>query len=310
MNRRTFLASSTAIAASATSPSLFSQTPQAPKRSLRIAHMTDIHVMSGKNAPEKMAMALQHVQSLSDKPDLILNGGDSIMDALKKSKAETRAQWREWRAVLKNELELPFRSAIGNHDVWGWALDDRRRNVDYGKNWAMEELGLKDRYYSFSQAGWQFVVLDSVYFDAASSKGYTARLDEKQFAWLAQTLAELDASKPICILSHIPIISFCPFFDGENEKSGNWHVPGPWMHIDARRIKDLFAQHSNIKLALSGHIHLADQVRYLGIDYLCNGAVCGGWWDGPYQEFPPAYVLVDLYEDGSHKSEFVPYLKG
>lgn len=271
--------------------------------------MTDIHVMSGKQAPEKMAKAIQHAQSLPDKPDLILNGGDCIMDALKRSKSETAAQWTEWHGVLTNELELPLYSAIGNHDVWGWALQNRKKNIEYGKNWASEELKLTQPYYTFNNNNWKFIVLDSTHFDPSYKSGYTAKLDETQFEWLAQTLADLDATKPICILSHIPIISFCPFFDGNNEKTGDWQVPGPWMHIDARRIKNLFTKHSNIKLALSGHIHLADQVRYLGIDYLCNGAVCGGWWDGPYQEFPPAYVLLDLYEDGSHKSQFIPYLE-
>ncbi|EDY83798.1 Ser/Thr protein phosphatase family protein [Verrucomicrobiia bacterium DG1235] len=308
MNRRNFFLATAAATAAAATPAFAKKTSQ-PKRSLRIAHLTDIHVMPDKDAPEKMARAIQHAQSQTDKPDLILNGGDCIMDALKRSKSETKAQWSEWHGVLKNELELPFYSAIGNHDIWGWALPNSKKNVSYGKQWAMEELALKQRYYSFEKNNWQFIVLDSSHFEPSFKSGYTAKLDEAQFAWLAQTLAESDPKKPICILSHIPIISFCPFFDGDNEKSGDWQVPGPWMHIDARRIKDLFAQHPNVKLALSGHIHLRDQVRYLGIDYLCNGAVSGGWWDGPYQEFPSAYVLVDLYEDGTSQSQYVPYLE-
>ena len=64
-------------------------------------------------------------------------------------------------------------------------------------------------------------------------------------------------------------------------------------------IKTLFRQHPNVKLCLSGHVHLADEVTYLGVRYLCNGAVSGGWWKGPYQEFGPAYAVVDLFEDGS-----------
>ncbi|MDQ8202283.1 metallophosphoesterase [Pelagicoccus sp. SDUM812003] len=279
-----------------------------PRRSLRIAHLTDIHVMPGKGAAEGMAKAFQHAQSLSDRPDFIFNGGDCIMDALKHEKAEVAAQWSEWQGVLKNERELPMYSAIGNHDVWGWALKDRARRGDYGKRWAMEELGLDRRYYAFEKKDWQFVALDSAHVDLNSERGYTARLDEEQFAWLQDTLERFDANKPVCVLSHIPIISFCPFFDGENETSSDWVVPGPWMHIDARRIKDLFARHPNVKVGLSGHIHLADEVKYLGVTYLCNGAVSGGWWDGNYQEFPPAYVIVDLYEDGSVRSQYVPYL--
>ena len=279
-----------------------------PRRSLRIAHLTDTHVMPGKGAAEGMAKAFQHAQSLPDRPDFIFNGGDCVMDALKRNKSEVAAQWNEWQGVLKNELELPMYSAIGNHDVWGWALSDRRRNEEYGKRWAMEELGLEKPYYSFSKAGWQFIVLDSTHFDPKSKRGYTAKLDEEQFDWLESSLAQMDSGKPICVLSHIPIISFCPFFDGDNEVKGDWKVPGPWMHIDARRIKDLFRKHPNVKVGLSGHIHLADEVKYLDVTYLCNGAVSGGWWDGSYQEFPPAYVIVDLFEDGSVQSQYVPYM--
>ena len=79
------------------------------------------------------------------------------------------------------------------------------------------------------------------------------------------------------------------------------------MHIDARKIKDLFSDYPNIKLAISGHVHLADKANYLGIDYLCNGAACGAWWQGNYQEFPPLYAIIDLYEDGSFNSELVHY---
>ena len=71
--------------------------------------------------------------------------------------------------------------------------------------------------------------------------------------------------------------------------------------------KNLFYQYKNVKLCLSGHIHLQDEVEYLGVKYLCNGAVSGNWWEGNYQEFPPAYAVVDLYEDGSVQSEYKPY---
>ena len=79
------------------------------------------------------------------------------------------------------------------------------------------------------------------------------------------------------------------------------------MHIDARRLKNLFHAHPNVKLCLSGHMHLADSVDYLGVRYACNGAVCGSWWDGNYHEFGPGYAMVDLYEDGSTQVDFQNY---
>jgi 3',5'-cyclic-AMP phosphodiesterase len=172
----------------------------------------------------------------------------------------------------------------------------------------LEELKLTERFYSYDSNGWRFIVLDSSFYAPSQPRGYMARLDEEQFAWLASTLASTPSDTHVAIFSHIPIISFSPFFDGDNETSGMWQVPGEWMHIDARRIKDLFHKHANIRLCLSGHIHLQDEVRYLGIRYFCNGAVSGGWWKGNYQEFPPAYALVDFYEDGSVSNQMIPYL--
>lgn len=278
------------------------------QRVLRIAHLTDVHVQPEKSAPDGMARALHHAQNLSDKPNLIFNGGDAIMDALKADQARTKTQWQVWQSVLNNECSLPVVHCIGNHDVWGWKMKEKLVKQDrlYGKQWAMDAFRLAARYYSFDRAGWHFIVLDSTH---PAKNGYIAKLDEEQFAWLQTDLKNTPNTTPVCVLSHIPILCFCAFFDGDNEKSGNWRVPGAWMHIDARRIKNVFRQHQNIKLCLSGHIHLQDEVEYLGIKYLCNGAVSGNWWDGDYQEFPPAYVIVDLYDDGSSESEFIPYNK-
>ena len=282
------------------------------KRVLRIAHLTDIHVQPEGAAPEGMARALRSAQGLEDKPDIIFTGGDSIMDSLKADKSRTKTQWEVFQKVLKDECSLPVVHCIGNHDVWGWGADDESIKKDrlYGKQWAVEEFGLKSRYYSFDKAGWHFIVLDSTHqVDRTDPEEscYTAKLDEEQFEWLKSELKGTPERVPICVLSHISIICFCAIFDGDNEKRGNWVVPGAWMHIDARRIKDLFLGHKNVRLCLSGHMHMRDKVEFLGVKYLCDGAVSGAWWKGNHYEFPPAYVVVDLYNDGSSKSEYIPY---
>ena len=97
------------------------------------------------------------------------------------------------------------------------------------------------------------------------------------------------------------------FFDGDNLKDGYWELPGAWMHTDTKELKELFYQYPNVKAALSGHIHLADLVEYLGVKYLCNGAVCGKWWMGKYHEFGPAFAVVDFFDDGKVTSELIPY---
>jgi 3',5'-cyclic AMP phosphodiesterase CpdA len=313
ITRRSFLRhSAAAVGTAALSPFNATTGKAAPnsqrERRIRLAHLTDIHVQPEQSAPEGMAKALRHAQNLSDKPEIIFNGGDAIMDALAADKARAKTQWAIWQNVLKNECSLPVVHCIGNHDVWGWSRQTKGDKHDklYGKQWAMDEFGLTARYYSFDKADWHFIVLDSTH-PKKKDKGYLARLDEEQFEWLKDDLNKTPNTTPVCVLSHIPILCACAFFDGDNEKRGDWHVPAAWMHIDGRRIKNLFRQHANVKACLSGHIHLQDEVEYLGVKYLCNGAVSGNWWDGAYQEFPPAYVVIDLYDDGSVESEYIPY---
>lgn len=315
MQRRHFLASLTALSATyAASPTL--ATPPTPavndrrKRVLRAAHLTDTHVLPTPElrAAEGLTTALRHAQA--HQPEVILFGGDCIMDALHREKDEVLAQWDVWHRVLSAELKTPHRACLGNHDIWGWAFRDRpalAAEPGYGKALGLEQLALPERYYSYNQAGWHFIVLDSMQPTAAGKHAYTAALDPAQFAWLAQDLAATPTSTPVCILSHIPIFSACVFFDGDNETTGSWVVPGAWMHADARRLKDLFRHHTNVKVCLSGHIHLAEDITYLGVRYLCHGAVCGGWWKGPYQEFGPAYALIDFYDDGTVEPQLLAY---
>jgi len=275
-------------------------------RALRIAHLTDIHVQPEGQAPDGMALAFRHAQSLADPPDLLINGGDCIRDALEADAARTAAQWDVWQRVLATELTTPIVHCIGNHDIWGWASDDPSIEQDprFGKQWALQVLGLASPFYSFDLGGWHFVVLDSSSRDTGI--GYKAELDQAQWQWLVADLEHTPSRTPICVVSHVPLLCACTFFDGPNESTGSWAVPAAWMHIDARAIKDLLNAHRNVKLCLGGHVHLQDRVEYLGVTHLCNGAVCGNWWDGPYQEFGPAYAIIDLFADGSFAASMVP----
>lgn len=314
MNRRLFLQQG-GVAALGLATGLTAAAAPNPQRQrkLRVAHLTDVHVSPDLGAPAGMAAALRHAQAQADRPDLILFGGDCIGDALGTPKPRVLEQWDVWDRVLAAELKTPARMCLGNHDILGWNRRDDvalRADPHYGKVLALERLKMPARYYSFDQAGWHFAVLDSMEFWHGNNQGYLARLDDEQFAWLAADLAATPAATPVLVLSHIPILSVAAFLDGDLAGTGTWVVPGAWMHIDARRIKDLFARHANVKVCLSGHLHMVDDVNYVGVRYLCNGAVCGGWWKGRWQEFGPAYALLDLYDDGSVERTIVPYAEG
>ena len=284
--------------------------PAAPaNRVLRVAHLTDIHVQPERRATDGLIACLHHVQQLADQPDLIITGGDSVMDSLGADDARTQLQWDLWKSALKNECSLPVRCCIGNHDVWGWEKAKSGTTGDeplWGKKRAVAMLGLENRYYRFSQAGWQFIVLDSTHALSGGRDGYTARLDDEQFDWLAATLRDAPAEQPIMIVSHIPIFSVTPLVWDSNER-GDTVVSGALLHTDRLKLKNLFAHHPNVKLCVSGHMHLLDRVDYNGVSYFCNGAVCGNWWSGRHIDCDEGYALIDLYDDGSSACHYVKY---
>jgi 3',5'-cyclic AMP phosphodiesterase CpdA len=296
----------TAGLASAASPfSIWNQkdSTKNKNRVLRIAHMTDLHLDSGSRQEEWTRICIDHIQTLDDRPDMIFNGGDTINDALDRSEASVSEQWNIWNRV-EQKIALPVVHCIGNHDVWG--VSEARDDARYAKAWAVKELNLENRYYDFEKAGWHFIVLDSTHLKDDRS-WYTARLDEEQFRWLAGKLETIPSNRPVFIFSHIPILCAAAFFDGDNESSGNWQIPGAWVHIDARRIVELFYKYPNVKLAISGHIHLLDEVIYNDVTYYCNGAVSGNWWKGDYHQTPAGYALINLYEDGTFDREYIAY---
>lgn len=284
----------------------------ARKRVLRVAHLTDIHVQPELKAAEGLAACLRHVQSQADKPDLILNTGDCIMDSMKKDRARTELQWQVWNSVWRAENALPVEHGIGNHDIWGW--DKKRSKTSseegkWGKQFALDRLGLAKPYRSFDRGGWHFVVLDSV---QPFKDGYTAKLDDEQFTWLLSDLASVNPSTPVLVMSHIPIFSITPVFelkaDAGETPADPTCIGRASMHADYRKIKDLFKKHPNVRCAISGHIHLVDRVDYLGVTYLCGGAVSGNWWKGSrFEEADPGYDMLDLYDDGSVERQYVTY---
>lgn len=284
-----------------------SEVTPSPKRVLRLAHFCDVHVQPEKRAAQGFAAALAHAQE-HHRPDVILNGGDQVMDVMSEGRARSTALFALWNSVMEKECSLPTINVIGNHDVWGWNTEKSGATgseSDYGKKWAADVFGMARPYQVIDRSGWRIIVLDSTH--PVEGGLYTARLDDGQFQWLSETLESTPKDTPVMVASHMPIVSACTMFDGENEKSGDWVIPGSWMHIDARRIKNLFHKHPNVRLCVSGHIHLADSVEYLGVTYACNHAVCGSWWDGNRAEFPPAYAIIDLFDDGSATNRLIDY---
>lgn len=247
------------------------------------------------------------INALSDRPALILNTGDTVMDENKQTRETVSTRWDIWRKITDSN-KITMHSTLGNHDVWygpNESLDaEYKSDKRYGKQWAIDMLSMPGRYYSFESQGWNFIALDSI----NGVGGY--RLDDPQFEWLQGELQRIPNNSPVCVFNHVPIMSIgAMLYQTQRVSPTDAKFPKDDMHLDHQRIKNLFFKHRNVKLCLSGHVHYVDSIEYLGVKYLCNGAVSGNWWRDTFvlDEFPPVYSLIDLYEDGTSVCETVRY---
>ena len=85
MNRRNFL-QQTSLTAAALSVSSIAFSGNKKQSSFRVGFLTDVHLKPTDIAETGMRKAYKHANELKPKLDFIVNGGDSIMDALKANK--------------------------------------------------------------------------------------------------------------------------------------------------------------------------------------------------------------------------------
>jgi 3',5'-cyclic-AMP phosphodiesterase len=273
---------------------------------VRLLHFTDAHVTPGIPRSEPLTKrALQ--LGLAYRPDLILQSGDAIYDALYANKADTEAQWAAHRRIY-DRIRVPVAHAIGNHDCWEG--DGSSGDPLGGKGMALQQLGLSRSYYALRLGAWKMIVLDSI--ELTGGGGYVGRLGDEQTAWLRDELAATPRSTHVVLVSHIPIQTALPFTDSSLRGSdGSFTVPGGWgVHSDTPELNELLLDHPNVQLALSGHNHIRDDITYNTVRFANGGAVSGNWWDEAdpgYRDTPPGFAIVDLQRDGSSDIRFYSY---
>ena len=300
LNRRAVLSGLAAAGLWRQSETAARAQPAALSRALRIAFLTDSHLPGSPAENGRMTRMLERVQGQRDKPELIVFGGDNVMavddDDEKNTIASAQAQFDNWVDKVMKRLAFPSVSVIGNHDIF-WKDGAATKSVD-PKARALKAYAMPNRYYSHQAGGWKFLLLDTFHADGC-------RIDREQLQWLERELAT--GTEPVALVSHAPILTVTGFLEPKVEQSdGRYILPSGWMVSDVDKLKALFLRHPRIKLALSGHMHQVDRVDYQGVAYLCGGAVSGNWWDaGKYIGFGPAYVMVDLYADGTFRHEVV-----
>jgi Icc protein len=306
--RRRFIAGAgAASAAAAIAPSAaFGHGSPRGRGTVRILHFTDSHVTPAISRSEpltKYALKL----GLEYRPDVILQSGDAIYDALFANKADTLAQWAAHRRIY-DRIRVPVAHMVGNHDCW---TGEGSQDDPLGdKVLTLRELGLDRGWYAWRLGAWKLIVLDSI--ELTGGGGYVGRLGDEQTEWLRQELASTPRSTHVVLASHIPIQTALPFTDaGLREADGSFRVPGGWgVHSDLPEINEILIDHPNVQLALSGHNHVRDDITYNTVRFACGGAVSGNWWDEAdpgYRDTPPGFAIVDLHRDGSSEVHFWSY---
>jgi 3',5'-cyclic-AMP phosphodiesterase len=276
---------------------------------IRLCHLTDIHVQPERHAEAGMAAAFRRAQEL--KPDLIITGGDGVMDAFATKHGRSEELRKLFQATLKRECSAPVHHVTGNHDIFGWnrkASESAGTEADWGKRFACDLYGNARTWYSFDHGAWRFICLDSV---QPKGDAYTAYLDEEQFEWLGKTIAATPEGMPICVISHIPILSLTTLTFGKprgRDKVGtDVVIDNAEMHTDGTLLHDLFKRSGKVKLCLSGHIHLLDHCVLDGVAYICDGAVSGNWWKGRLQGVPEGFGCLELRPDGTFGHRYEAY---
>jgi 3',5'-cyclic-AMP phosphodiesterase len=259
-------------------------------------------VFDDQDCPAKMRAFLRTFASVAASADVVLHTGDVIFDALNADRDAVARQWTLWQELAK-QLPSTMRHALGNHDVWGKAPGSA---PDDAKRWALDVLRMPNRYYAFETGGWKFIVLDSIH--PSTDGWYTAQFDEQQIEWLRNELRITAPTIPIAIVSHVPILS-ASIFDWASSEGEQWsNVRKSWMHGDSHAIQAMLRSSPNVKVCVSGHLHLLDQVVYDGITYLGCGAVCGNGWSSPtFHQTQRGFAGIDFFADGSVSRTYHTY---
>jgi len=276
---------------------------QGGKPTLRVAHITDVHITKDRESPAGVAAMFAHMFGQKDwRPEFVLSSGDQVMAVDGKVTGEKAAeQIALWKAAVK-DCPVPIHACLGNHDVWdGVEPTEQIPAAKKGFKLMTEVLGMPAPYYSFDRGGWHFVVLNSV----CNWPKY-AYLSPEHLDWLKADLAK--TKLPTLVVSHVPILSVTSQVYGDDcRKEKANEVPAIWHHLDCWAISEVFRKNPHVKLCLSGHMHTCDRCEFRGVWYVCGGAASGAWWNGSEYGFPPCYGNIDLFADGTFTYDFVDY---
>lgn len=260
--------------------------PNSQNSSFSFAFFTDLHLNNGNNnCFQGFDKAVNNAKTKG--VDFIMTGGDNVdIDGMKS--AQPAHELYQKYALKIDNAGIPFYPTIGNHDRF-WAVEDN----DPLYNGGLFEKYLHESYYSFDHKGWHFIVLNT-----AQTCDDNYCVGEEQKKWLASDLAKVDKQTPIVVSAHVPFLSvYYPALRGEYTSTDTFS--------NFKEIWDMF-EGKNLKLVLQGHMHLYEEIKVKGVQFITAGAVSASWWGGPYHGTEEGYLKVDI-NGNNFDWEYVDY---
>ena len=207
-----------------------------------LAQISDLHVRPAgeryKDAVDSNRMfadAVEHLNRLDPRPDLVLITGDLVDEGLE-------AEYASLRTLLAG-LELPYLLMPGNHD------DRERLALFFSEHAYLPANGPK--HYVIDQFPVRIVALDTTV-----PGDHHGEVDEAGLAWLTTALEAARGAPTVVMMHHPPIACGIPYLD-------------KYMCRRPERIEAVIRQFANVERVLCGHVHRPILQRWAGT-LLCS----------------------------------------
>jgi len=222
-------------------------------KTVKIGICSDVHLPTMHDSEKRITAFIDSMKIA--KPDFIIELGDFGIP-----KKEYEAYFAIWNSFPGKKYHV-----IGNHEMdGGTSLEE-----------AVLYREMSSPYYSFSEKGFLFIVLNGNDKKTAEQKGYTSYIGKEQEEWLSKELET--ATKPIVIFSHQGI--------GTDPK-----IPGERYLIEnSESIRKMFEEHNNsnpdnrVICCFNGHTHHDFAEKINGIWYITINSMSYYWLGEEYE---------------------------
>lgn len=263
----------------------------------KIAHISDLHLQSGKPARQaQVEPILNKINAM--KPDLVVISGDVTDDGWDSIE---ELNWA--KAWLDKQIHATYWALPGNHDV-GNFISQHEGAINHERIVRWESVFGGDEEFEWDH--WQIFGLNSMRF---GMKGSAAYLDSHEIiSWLIDAQSN---GKFIGLFMHTPL--FAQSIDEEDPAIDYW----VGLKEPRRQLWGNIGDCDSVRLIGSGHVHQTRLTEVDGINIAWAPPASGTWVHAPGLPNPPCpkqtgFFLHTLHDDGRVESELIacaPMLK-